>query len=602
METNFNLQIAKVVGTPFDGFWSQVHTFSPEEPEKKEKRGELLAVLVITGVPQGVEAVAAGREVLGRLHEEYYGNLDGSAFERLKAAVEKVSLENENLEIAAASLVGQALSLAICGEGKVFLKRGDKLGVILNGEGPLTTGSGLLLENDFLVIGSRHFFEVVGSGVLKASLEAGSPEDAVETLAPIVLGRSEMVAAAAVLVLAKKSEEEEIQPIEPPVINKVVPKKTNLPFLPKRPIFIRSETKEKRKKLYFLMAIVLLLGLGVSLVMGIRNKTITQKKNKASELTKLAEDKLNQGKILASSDVNQGKVLGLEAEKLSEQALSLNKTNEEAAFLKEETKKFIVSLGEEAAVTPSLFMDLNLITDGDSGIAFSLADKNLAILDQIKNKIYLLNWEKKSSEVIDNTGEKGNLITSYDSRVFILDDKGIFEKEDKKTSLKVAKDSSWEEITGLGTFFGNLYLLDKGASNIWRYLGANGEFGAKKSWFVGTPPDLSGGVSLAIDGSIWVLTKDKILKLTLGQEDNFALSKMPESFSEPIKIYTSADAQNLYILDKGNGKVYQITKTGEFKTSYSWSGFKGASDIVAIESAKKLFILSGAKIFEMELK
>ena len=350
------------------------------------------------------------------------------------------------------------------------------------------------------------------------------------------------------------------------------------------------------------MAIVLLLGLGVSLVMGIRNKTITQKKNKASELTKLAEDKLNQGKILASSDVNQGKVLGLEAEKLSEQALSLNKTNEEAAFLKEETKKFIVSLGEEAAVTPSLFMDLNLITDGASGIAFSLADKNLAILDQIKNKIYLLNWEKKSSEVIDNTGGKGNLITSYDSRVFILDDKGIFEKEDKKTSLKVAKDSSWEEITGLGTFFGNLYLLDKGASNIWRYLGANGEFGAKKSWFVGTPPDLSGGVSLAIDGSIWVLTKDKILKLTLGQEDNFALSKMPESFSEPIKIYTSADAQNLYILDKGNGKVYQITKTGEFKTSYSWSGFKGASDIVAIESAKKLFILSGAKIFEMELK
>ena len=40
METNFNLQIAKVVGTPFDGFWSQVHTFSPEEPEKKEKRGD----------------------------------------------------------------------------------------------------------------------------------------------------------------------------------------------------------------------------------------------------------------------------------------------------------------------------------------------------------------------------------------------------------------------------------------------------------------------------------------------------------------------------------------------------------------------------------
>lgn len=109
MKSIFACQIAKVVGTPTNGFWSQVHTFSPEDPVKKEKRGDLLAVLVLSGVPEGIEAVAAGREVLARLHEEYYGHLEGSPFERLKESLAKISQESPEAEIVAAVVFGPAL-------------------------------------------------------------------------------------------------------------------------------------------------------------------------------------------------------------------------------------------------------------------------------------------------------------------------------------------------------------------------------------------------------------------------------------------------------------------------------------------------------------
>lgn len=635
MKANFNLQIAKVVGTPSDGFWSQVHTFTPENQEKKEKRGDLLAVLVISGVPQGVGAVAAGREVLGRLHEEYYGSLFGSAFERLKTAVQKVAEENENLEIAAASLLGQTLFLAIYGEGKAFLKREGKSGVILKGDGGLSTASGIISENDLLVLGSRHFFEVVGQGILKASLESGSPDEAVETLAPIVLGRSNVAAAAAILALVKKEEESAILPVtapEPEAVafsseeKKSLPHKSlrgrvNVTLLKrkwlglvshKKPIFVRSGIKEKRKKIYFVVAIILLVLLGSSLTIGVKKKIGEQRKNKAKELINLAEEKLSQGKILAVSDVNQGRVLGTEAEKLASEALSLLKTDDEAVFLKGEAENFLSSLGQEVSLNqPTVFMDLNLIADGGKGISLALAEKNLAILDQGENKIYLLDIEKKSPKIVNSGGEKGKAIAGSGQKIFVLDEKGILATQDtqKTTTLKIEKDAGWKEIVSLSSFGGNLYLLDKGASDIWRYSGSDGSFGSRKSWLTDSSADLSQGVSMTIDGSIWVLTKDKILKFTLGKPDNFSLSQMPaspqgepEGFLDPIRIYTSGDEQNLYVLDKGRGKVYVIAKSGEFKTAYFWEGFKQANDLVAIESIKKLFVLSEAKIYEVELK
>ena len=644
MDPAFTIETSKIVGTPADGFWSQVHTFFPQDREKKEKRGDLLAVLVVSGVEEGIGAVAFGREILGRLHEEYYGDLTGSAFEKLGEAVGKVGRENGGLEIVAASLSGRVLYLAIYGGGRVVLKRGDKLGIVLQGDPsagrstlrdePLGSdskssvqvqkGSGILEAGDWVLLGSGHFFQAVGIGVMKAALESNSPEEAVESLAPIVLGRNNMADAAVILALVKK---------EPPSLVGSVPqfeeresevevKSKRANFLEKildkiklpqrKSFFVRRADLEKRKKTLFIIALTLLALLAIALGFGLKQRTAEKKQNKVKNLIGLAEEKFNQGKKAYSVDPTEGKTFIAEAKQLIEEGLVLKTNSQELVLLKEQVEKFSSDLGVETAIAEvPVFMDLTLITDGASGVSLSLLDKDLSILDTDKKKIYLLNTEKKSNIIFEFPESNGKFMTAFAGKILVFGEKGVFEVDtkNKNVSLKIGKDEGWKEIVGLSSFNGNLYLLDKGASDIWRYLATEDGFGTKRSWFVGAPPDLSGAISMAIDGAVWVLEKDKISKFNLSQPESFSLTKMPaspqggpESFGDPIKIYTSVDNQNLYVLDKGRGKIYVIAKNGEFKASYVWEGIKEASDLVAIESINKIFLLSGTKIYEIGIK
>ena len=75
----FTLASAKLTGNPGPSGWTQIHEFRPEDEEKLKKRGCFFAVISTE--------TAFGRELLTRLHEEYFGNLDASAFIALKRAV-----------------------------------------------------------------------------------------------------------------------------------------------------------------------------------------------------------------------------------------------------------------------------------------------------------------------------------------------------------------------------------------------------------------------------------------------------------------------------------------------------------------------------------
>ena len=613
----FTIETSKIVGTPTDGFWSQVHTFFPQDREKKESRGDLLAVLVVSGVEEGIGAVAFGREILGRLHEEYYGDLTGSAFEKLGEAVNKVGQENEGLEIVAAALSGRILYVATYGLGKVVLKRGDKLGIVLQGEGQMQKGSGILEAGDWVLLGSGHFFQAVGIGVMKAALESNSPEEAVESLAPIVLGRNNMADAAVILALVKKEppslvgsvpqfeereSEVEVKSKRDNFLEKILDK-IKLPQ--RKSFFVRRADLEKRKKTLFIIALTLLALLAIALGFGLKQRAAEKKQNKVKNLIGLAEEKFNQGKKAYSVDPGEGKTFIAEAKQLIEEGLVLKKNSQELVLLKEQIEKFSSDLGVETAIAEvPVFMDLSLITDGASGVSLSLLDKDLSILDTDKKKIYLLNTEKKSHVVLEFSENSGKFMTAFAGKILVFGEKGINEVDTKNkgVSLEISKDEEWKEIVGFSSFNGNLYLLDKGASDIWRYLASGEGYGTRKSWFSGTPPDLSGSVSMAIDSSVWILEKDKISKFTLSKPEDFSLTKMPEGFVDPVKIYTSVDDQNLYVLDKGRGKIYVIAKNGEFKASYVWEGIKEASDLVAIESINKIFLLSGTKIYEIGIK
>ena len=72
--------------------------------------------------------------------------------------------------------------------------------------------------------------------------------------------------------------------------------------------------------------------------------------------------------------------------------------------------------------------------------------------------------------------------------------------------------------------------------------------------------------------------------------------------ADPTQIYTDDDSENLYLLDKGNSRIVVVAKSGEFEASYLWEGIPNVEAIVASEEEKKIFLLEGSKIYEIELK
>ncbi len=319
------LEIAKIVGTPTNEGWSQVHTFTPDDDEKLEKRGQLLAVISLTSLTPGIDIIAAGREVISRLHEEYYGQLENKPLEQLKTTLEKLAAETTQeakLAIVCACVVKDILYLAIIGQGKAVLKREGKVSTILSGsEQVVESASGYLKIGDVFLIGTERFFEVVAWGIIQAALTTSRPQDAAEIIAPAVYGKSDQDLAAAVICSTKEEKTEAIA-VGPEVIKKKLWRerrrnlKESLSWLK-----IRLTRKPARSgKSLFTVALILFLILGISVVLGSKQRQTINSQKKVKVLVSQARAKKEEAESLFSLNPGKSKELILEAQDLVGQA------------------------------------------------------------------------------------------------------------------------------------------------------------------------------------------------------------------------------------------------------------------------------------------
>lgn len=631
------LEIGKIVGSAQGSSWSQVHTFLPEEKEKLLKRGQLLAIISLTLLKEGLDAVAVGREIISRLHEEYYGNLGERPLLQLKRALERVSQEANGevkLEIGAMSLVGQVLYLALIGSGSVVIQRGNQTTVILKNKGSgLKSASGYLENNDLILLGSQTFFEMVAQGLIQAAMATGEPEEAAEVLAPAVYGKEqESLAAALIIKATKEAETEEIGESIPKPIPKAMEKfRIDLKFLApfrdrvadklknifkkinRGTIYLtsKSDTDTKSKKTLFTVSLVLLILLGVSVFLGAGQRKRKSSGTRVNYYLTQADLKKEEGLALVSLNPIKARESLQAGLKILDQAMVEKITDEKLTNLKKELETSLLSISKEYQVTPAVFYDLGLIKKEARGIDLSMSNEWLLVLDADNLSAYDIGIADKKYNLVAGGQdlEKPTQITALWPKVFILTTAGIIQADtsSKKQGLVIKADSEWLEPIDLANFGGNLYLLDK--KGIWQYspfapvpTGATAGqalFSSKKNWLK-SEVDLNQSISLAIDGVIWVLKKDgTILKLVRGVRENFTITGLSQPLAKAKAIFTDADQKFIYILD--GLRVVVLGKTGEYQAQYPWSDLE-ATGLAVSEKAGKIYLLSGANIYAFEIK
>ena len=175
--------------------------------------------------------------------------------------------------------------------------------------------------------------------------------------------------------------------------------------------------------------------------------------------------------------------------------------------------------------------------------------------------------------------------------------------------LQVADTELWQYPKLVGSHSGRFYLLDSSANKIWRYDPTADGYNSPPHNWLQTEVDLAGVVGMAVGDSIYLLYADgAIRKFSMGEADTFDISDWDTPPRNPAAIFTRTPAETrwIYVADRGNSRIVQSSKEGQFKQQFrladataseNGDALAGATDLFVDEIAGHAYLLSGRDLY-----
>jgi hypothetical protein len=132
----------------------------------------------------------------------------------------------------------------------------------------------------------------------------------------------------------------------------------------------------------------------------------------------------------------------------------------------------------------------------------------------------------------------------------------------------------WQDPRAIAVYNKDLYILDAGANEIWRYQESQQAYASlPQRYFTDQIPPLGDAVDMEIDtnGNVYILHTDgRITKFFFGREQQFVYEGLPQPVSTPASFSLSLGLLDraFFIADKGGGRIFQIAPNGSFLTNF----------------------------------
>src|SRR3989344_3886956 len=207
----------------------------------------------------------------------------------------------------------------------------------------------------------------------------------------------------------------------------------------------------------------------------------------------------------------------------------------------------------------------------------------------------------ESSSYLSEGGKNSSYVAQDKNNIYYVKNGVVSRDKGNNKEQTIIKSSDLPQgVGGLGIYNGNIYVLSKNDSQIFRFAGK--DF-TKGDYFSSSRPTLSNANAMTIDGAILILFSDgNVAKYTRGVSDNLSITNLDKPLSNPSRIFTDPDTQNVYILDNGNSRIVVLGKNGEYQAQYQAAEFKNAKDFDVREADKKIYFLSNGKIYSINLE
>jgi hypothetical protein len=138
--------------------------------------------------------------------------------------------------------------------------------------------------------------------------------------------------------------------------------------------------------------------------------------------------------------------------------------------------------------------------------------------------------------------------------------------------LHLEGEDAWQRPLWMASLGSSLLLLDAEGNRILKYAAHGSDYGKATGDYLQpeTVVRLQGAQDMAADGqSVYVLLGDgMVLKFWNGLRVAFELKGLRTPLVDPVAIYASPTARQVYIADRGNGRIVELAKDGTFRREY----------------------------------
>lgn len=366
----------------------------------------------------------------------------------------------------------------------------------------------------------------------------------------------------------------------------------------------------KAKKLYGLLTLVFIGVIIVRVFLSFAGVTQESKTIQSQELLTQAQEEYQQALPLITANPPLARNKLVAAQEKIKNILALTPNNQAAKNLSLQIEQNITRTLNVKDTVISEFIKLDLIKNNAAGTSIDLDGRVLNVLDDINGSLYQINIDRKSSEIVGggDSVKGAKFIAGSLGRTFAYKDSvGVVRAaagENITATVIDVKDQSWNGVGALASFGGNVYILDNGNNQIWKYTPTESTFSAKTSYLKDTiSRDISDGFDMSIDGSVWVLThSENVYNFLPDSGTSFPISGLDKKIGAKAKIYSDADSTDLvYILDPENSRVIAFGKTGGYRLQYQNEQIANAIDFAVSEKDQTIYLLTPSSILGLKI-
>jgi hypothetical protein len=253
---------------------------------------------------------------------------------------------------------------------------------------------------------------------------------------------------------------------------------------------------------------------------------------------------------------------------------------------------------------PQVLADLSAIAQNISLSSLNLGEKAVFTLDDSRQNIYRIDLKDKIAMAVsdpliapplslDSEDKDGNLFLAASSSILRID---AASEAITSSSFDPEKFVS-KKIKRCAPYLNRLYCLFDDEPQIKRFSRISGAYSGLTDW-ISDGTTVADGKDIAIDGSVYILKNDGgVVKYLQGRIVNFSLDAADPAVKNAQRIRLSKDGKYIYITEPDKNRLIVFNGKGKYLLQYQFLSDSRISDAIASQNDKRIYYLSGSKIY-----